>query len=44
MSKTVQEILKKLTAVVTKIYGKQLKGLYLYGSYARGEERIVEYA
>lgn len=39
MSKTTQEILKKLRVELTNIYGKQLEGLYLYGSYARGEER-----
>ncbi len=39
MSKTTEEILKKLKVALTKIYGKQLEGLYLYGSYARGEER-----
>lgn len=39
MSKTAQEILIKLEKALAKIYGKRLKGLYLYGSYARGEER-----
>lgn len=39
MSKTTQEVLLKLKTSLTKIYGERLKGLYLYGSYARGEER-----
>lgn len=39
MSKTTQEILTKLKDALAEIYGKRLNGLYLYGSYARGEER-----
>ncbi|HUK55292.1 MAG TPA: nucleotidyltransferase domain-containing protein [Nitrospiria bacterium] len=39
MSKTTQEVLRKLKTSLAKIYGERLKGLYLYGSYARGEER-----
>lgn len=42
MSKATQEILKKLKLALANIYGKQLEGLYLYGSYARGEG-FVEY-
>ncbi|MBI3995466.1 MAG: nucleotidyltransferase domain-containing protein [Nitrospirae bacterium] len=39
MSKATQEVLLKLKTSLAKIYGERLKGLYLYGSYARGEER-----
>lgn len=35
--KDIEEILKKAKAVLHKIYGKRLKGIILYGSYARGE-------
>ncbi len=35
--KDIEEILKKAKAVLQKIYGKRLKGIILYGSYARGE-------
>ena len=35
--KDIEEILKKAKAVLQKIYGKRLKGVILYGSYARGE-------
>lgn len=39
MRKTTQEMLTKLKTSLAKIYGERLKGLYLYGSCARGEER-----
>jgi predicted nucleotidyltransferase len=32
-------MLLKLKLSLAEIYGERLKGLYLYGSYARGEER-----
>ncbi len=35
--KDIEEILKKAKAVLKKIYGKRLKGVILYGSYARGD-------
>ncbi len=35
--KDIEEILKKAKAALQKIYGKRLKGVILYGSYARGE-------
>jgi predicted nucleotidyltransferase len=35
--KDIEEILKKAKAVLQKIYGKRLKGVILYGSYARGD-------
>lgn len=39
MSKATQDILTKLKSALVKIYGERLKGLYLYGSFARAEER-----
>ncbi len=39
MKKTTQEILLKLKTSLKDIYGKRLQGLYLYGSFARGQER-----
>ncbi len=39
MSKTTEEILKKLKTSLHQLYGQRLRGLYLYGSFARGEER-----
>ncbi|NJD78101.1 MAG: nucleotidyltransferase domain-containing protein [Candidatus Methanoperedens sp.] len=35
--KDIEEILKKAKSTLQKIYGKRLKGIILYGSYARGE-------
>jgi predicted nucleotidyltransferase len=35
--KDIEEILKKAKTILQKIYGKRLKGIILYGSYARGE-------
>ena len=35
--KDIEDILKKAKEVLHKIYGKRLKGIILYGSYARGE-------
>jgi len=39
MPANIQKILKKLKQGLIKLYGKRLKGLYLYGSYARGDYR-----
>jgi predicted nucleotidyltransferase len=36
--KIFQDLLKALKSGLTAIYGERLRGLYLYGSYARGEE------
>ena len=36
--KHVDHLLTELTVGLNGIYGSRLKGLYLYGSYARGEE------
>ena len=35
--KTVQALLAELKTGLDAIYGRRLKGVYLYGSYARGE-------
>ncbi|MDO9097931.1 MAG: nucleotidyltransferase domain-containing protein [Candidatus Methanoperedens sp.] len=35
--KDIEEILKKAKSILQEIYGKRLKGIILYGSYARGE-------
>ena len=37
MSNKIQEILNTLKKGLTEIYGKRLKDVYLFGSYARGE-------
>lgn len=39
MNSVTQEMLAKLKIALQRIYGERLEGLYLYGSYARGEER-----
>lgn len=38
MSGMVKNLLQKLKSGLEAIYRKRLRGLYLYGSYARGEE------
>ena len=38
MSEKIQEILTSLKKGLTEIYGERLKDVYLFGSYARGEE------
>ena len=38
MSKAIRQLLRELRAGMEAIYGPRLKGLYLFGSYARGEE------
>jgi predicted nucleotidyltransferase len=35
----IQNLVKELKEGLTHIYGGRLKGVYIYGSYARGEER-----
>ena len=37
MSENVPSILRELKARVTHLYGERLKGIYLFGPYARGE-------
>ena len=39
MSANVKKLLAELKKGLVKIYGERLKRLYLYGSYARGDER-----
>jgi len=39
MSANVKKLLKKFKSEIKCIYGKQLKSVYLYGSYARGDAR-----
>ena len=38
MAEKIKTLLNELKAGLRRIYGPRLKGLYLYGSYARGEE------
>lgn len=38
MTETVQNLLTDLKRGVDALYGERLRGLYLYGSYARGEQ------
>ena len=35
----VRKLMKELKAALVRIYGDKLKGVYLYGSYARGDYR-----
>lgn len=37
MSEDIKKILRELKKGLTEIYGDQLKAVYLYGSYARGD-------
>lgn len=37
MNETIRSLRAELKAGLTQIYGDRLKGVYLYGSYARGE-------
>lgn len=39
MPSDIRKILRKLKKGLITIYGDQLKAVYLFGSYARGEER-----
>ena len=39
MPDNIRKILKELKKGLRQLYGKRLKGLYLYGSYARGDYR-----
>ena len=38
MTQPITHLLKELKEALQAIYGDHLRGLYLYGSYARGEE------
>jgi len=37
MTRRVRKLLKEFKTNIARIYGEQLKAVYLYGSYARGE-------
>ena len=37
MSPKIQRLLRKLKHGLIQLYGERLKGVYLYGSYARGD-------
>jgi len=39
MSVRIEKLLKELKAGLTRVYGGQLDAVYLYGSYARGDNR-----
>ena len=39
MSIRVKKLLKELKTGLTRIYGRQLDAVYLYGSYARGDNQ-----
>lgn len=39
MSVRIKKLLKELKTGLTRIYGGQLDAVYLYGSYARGDNR-----
>ncbi len=38
MNKGISNLLTELKSGLSMTYGERLKGVYLYGSYARGEE------
>jgi uncharacterized protein len=38
MPEGIQRLLAELKAGLVKLYGKRLKGVYLFGSYARGDQ------
>ena len=40
MNDRVRTLLDELKTGLEKIYGERLEGVYLYGSYARGEEDV----
>ena len=39
MPPNIQKLLSELKSGLTRIYGERLKGVYLYGSYARGDHQ-----
>lgn len=39
MPANIQKLLREFKKELTRIYGERLKGVYLYGSYARGENQ-----
>ena len=39
---TTRNLLDQYTEILQKIYGKHLKKVILYGSYARGDYRMIQ--
>ena len=39
MPSDIQKLLRELKSELTRIYGERLRGVYLYGSYARGDHQ-----
>ena len=39
MPGSIRKLLAELKKELTRVYGERLKGVYLYGSYARGENQ-----
>jgi len=37
MTDTIRALLKELKSALSRLYGQRLKGVYLFGSHARGE-------
>ncbi|MBI3152006.1 MAG: nucleotidyltransferase domain-containing protein [Chloroflexi bacterium] len=42
MSRTIRKILRELKKGLVQIYGDQLKAVYLFGSFARGEGKLPD--
>jgi len=40
MEGTLQELLSELKEALQRVYGSNLRGVYLYGSYARNQEDV----
>jgi hypothetical protein len=40
VDETVRALLNELKSGLDRIYGERLEGVYLYGSYARGEDHL----
>jgi predicted nucleotidyltransferase len=38
LTETIQQLLRELKDQLTRLYGDRLKGVYLFGSYARDEQ------
>jgi predicted nucleotidyltransferase len=39
MPSDIQKLLRELKSELTRLYGERLRGVYLYGSYARGDDQ-----
>jgi predicted nucleotidyltransferase len=42
MPRHIKKLLKEFKQELTRIYGQELKAVYLYGSYARGEAHPID--